>query len=73
MAYGLFAVSMFVQFLKKHTIFPKWCWVLNPIAGKAVINILTAMLPNTALVNGIGFADMGLTSLVTFGVLYCLI
>lgn len=70
--YGLFAVSMFVQFWKKNTIFPRWCAFLNPILGKAVINGLTAVLPNTALCNGIGFADMGLTSLVTFTVLYIL-
>lgn len=72
-AYGVFAVSIFVQFFKRHTIFPKWCWALNPIIGKATINVLTALLPNTALVNGIGFADMGLTSLITFAVLYFLI
>lgn len=71
-AYGLFSVTMFIQFFKKHTVFQKWSWVLNPVIGKIVINMLTAVLPNTALVNGIGFADMGLTSLITFVVLYCL-
>lgn len=70
LAYAIFAFAMFSQIIKGHTLFPKWFWVFNPIIGKVVINTITAVLPSSAIMNGIGFSDMGLTSLVTFAALY---
>lgn len=69
LVYGIFAVVMMVQVGKGHTPFPKWCMVFNPIVGKIVINMITGILPASAFVNGIGFSDMGITSVITFLVL----
>lgn len=72
-AFGALAAAMFVQIGKGRTAFPRACCVLNPVIGKAVINGVAELMPAGALANGIGFANMGLTSLVTFAVMRALL
>ncbi len=71
--YILFSVVAFLQFWNKRTPFPKYFAFLNPLIGKAVINAISELLPNGALSNGLGYANMGLTSIVLFSFLlfYC--
>ncbi len=64
-----FAITMSIQFFKKQTSFPKWIWLLNPLFGKVFFNVITAMLPSSALTNGISFSNMGLSSTILFIVL----
>ncbi len=71
--YILFSVVTFLQFWNKRTPFPKYFAFLNPLIGKAVINAISELLPNGVLSNGLGYANMGLTSIVLFSFLlfYC--
>ncbi len=66
-----FAVAMAIQFFKKRTTFPKWIFILNPLLGKAFFNALTSVLPSSALVNGISFSNMGLSSVILFTACLC--
>ncbi len=61
-----FAVAMAMQFWKKQTTLPKWIFWLNPLFGKVFFNAITAILPSSALVNGISFSNMGLSSVILF-------
>lgn len=67
--YIFFCVILFNKFRKGETIFPKWCCVLNPIAGKAVFHIVSLLIPSSVIANGIGYSNMGLTAIIIFGVL----
>ncbi len=64
-----FAVVMTIQFYQKQTPFPKWIWLLNPLFGKVFFNVITTILPSSALTNGISYSNMGLSSVVLFAVL----
>ncbi len=64
-----FAAAMALQFYKKQTPFYKWLWVLNPIFGKVFFGAITEILPSSALVNGIAYSNMGLSSLILFAVI----
>ncbi len=68
-----FAIAMAIQFFKKRTPFPKWMFILNPLIGKAFFNAITALLPSSAIVNGISFSNMGLSSVILFTVCLCMI
>ncbi len=63
-----FAIAMAVQFRKGNTPFPKWLWFLNPLCGKAFFGAVTAILPGSALINGISYSNMGLSSVILFSV-----
>ncbi len=67
-----FAIAMAIQFFKRRTPFPKWMFILNPLFGKAFFNIITAVLPSSAIVNGISFSNMGLSSVILFTVCLCM-
>ena len=69
--YVWFSVIMFNKLRKRQTIFPAWCCVLNPIVGKMVFNAVAELLPPSALSNGIGYSNMGLTAALMFAVLLC--
>ncbi len=64
--YLLFSLAMLWLIGKGHTPYPKWLWVCNPLCGKLFITAVTAFLPPTALVNGIAYADMGISALLIF-------
>lgn len=65
--YGILAVTLFIQIFKRHTTFPKWYCILNPVLlGKVVIRLLVGILPASALVNGISYSNMGISSIVLF-------
>ncbi len=66
LGYIPFAIAMALQFWRRQTIFPKWLFWLNPLFGKVFFNVITTLLPNSALVNGISFSNMGLSSVVLF-------
>ncbi len=69
-----FCVSMAIQFWKKQTQLPKWLFWLNPLFGKVFFNIVTAILPSCAIVNGIAYSNMGLSSIILFlAVLICIL
>lgn len=55
------------------TIFPKWAVVFNPLLATILLNILPEIAPNTPLVNGLGMANMGIGSLLTFAGLLVLL
>jgi len=67
--YIWFSIIMFNKFRRKETIFPKWCCILNPVIGKIFFNIVSAVIPISALANGIGYSNMGISSIVMFAVL----
>ena len=67
--YIWFSIIMFNKFRRNETIFPKWCWVLNPIIGKIFFNVVSAFIPFSALANGIGYSNMGISSIIMFAVL----
>ncbi len=68
-----FAVAMAIQFLKRRTPFPKWMFILNPLIGKIFFNAITAVLPSSAVVNGISFSNMGLSSVILFTICLCML
>ena len=70
LGYLVYCLANLVLYFKAKSIFPKWCWLLNPLFGKLFFNILYEFKPGTALSNGISFANMGLTSLFTMIVFY---
>ncbi len=67
--YFAMCISMFILFIKRHTPFPKAYALLNPLTGKLVFSILQRMLVASALSNGIGNANMGISSIIILGVL----
>ncbi len=68
-----FAFAMAIQFFKRRTPFPRWMFLLNPLIGKAFFNAITAILPSSAIVNGISFSNMGLSSVILFALCLCMI
>ncbi len=66
LGYIPFAVAMAIQFWTKQSTLPKWLFWLNPLFGKIFFNVITAILPSSALVNGISFSNMGLSSVILF-------
>ena len=71
-AYAWFSIVMLNLFRKGDTAFPKWCWVLNPLIGKALVNILSEIIPSSVIANGIGFSNMGITAIIMFTILFAL-
>ena len=67
--YIWFSIIMFNKFRRNETIFPKWCCILNPVIGKVFFNIVSALIPISALANGIGYSNMGISSIIIFAVL----
>ncbi len=68
-----FAIAMAMLFFKKQSFLPRWLFWLNPLFGKIFFNAVTAVLPSSALVNGISFSNMGLSSVILFAaVLLCM-
>ena len=60
---------MFNKFRKKETIFPAWCCVLNPILGKGIFNVVSALIPVSILSNGVSYSNMGITAVIIFTIL----
>lgn len=71
--YYAMTIAMLVVIGKGKTIFPKWAAVFNPLLATVILNILPEILPNTALVNALGMANMGIGSLWTFAGLLVLL
>ncbi len=67
--YFAMCIAMFLLFIKKRTPFPKGYAVLNPLTGKLVFSIGQRLLFASAFANGIGNANMGLTSIIIITVL----
>ena len=67
--YIWFSIIMFNKFCRNETIFPKWCCVLNPVIGKIFFNIVSALIPISALANGISYSNMGIAAIVIFAIL----
>ena len=64
--YSAMTIAMAIPIVKGKTIFPKWAVIFNPLAAKVLIPIISMMLPNIKIVNGLNMADMGIGSLLTF-------
>ncbi len=64
-----FGYTMAKQFYSNHTLFPRWFWLLNPLFGKGIFNALATILPPSALSNGIGFSNMGISAVLLFSLL----
>lgn len=60
------AAAMFLAILKGKTEMPKWMCVLNPLAAKVLLNVAAVILPNFALSNGLGMANMALGGMIPF-------
>lgn len=71
--YYAMTIAMLVVIGRGKTIFPKWAAVFNPLLATVILNLLPEILPNTALVNALGMANMGIGSLWTFGGLLVLL
>ncbi len=67
--YFAMCISMFLLFIKRQTPFPKAYALLNPLTGKLAFSILQRMLVVSAFSNGIGNANMGITSIIIMGAL----
>ena len=67
--YVWFSIIIFNKFRRKQTIFPAWCCVLNPVLGKGVFNVVSALISNTVLSNGVSYSNMGITAILMFAVL----
>ena len=67
--YIWFSIIMFNKFCRNETIFPKWCCLLNPVIGKIFFNIVSALIPISALANGIIYSNMGIAAIVIFAIL----
>ena len=65
--YYAMTLAMLVVIAKGRTIFPKWAAVFNPLTATLVLNMLPVIAPNTALMNALNMANMGIGSLLTFG------
>lgn len=59
-------IAMMLPVVRGTTIFPRWAVVFNPIFFKILLNVISIIAPNTALMNGIRMSNMGFGSLVTF-------
>lgn len=59
-------IAMIIPVIKGKTIFPRWAVVFNPIVYKILLNVISAIAPNTELMNGVRMSNMGIGSLVTF-------
>ena len=64
--YSIMTIAMAIPVIKGKTIFPKWAVLFNPLAAKVLIPIISVIMPNTKIVNGLNMADMGIGSLITF-------
>ncbi len=64
-----FGVAMAIQFYKKQTPFYPWLWLLNPLFGKAFFGAVTEILPSGTVTNGIAYSNMGLSSVILFGII----
>ena len=73
LGYAWFSFLMFRKFLRKETIFPAWCCVLNPVIGKTIFNAVSAVIPIPVLANGVSYSNMGITAVVMFSVLLVMI
>lgn len=71
--YYAMTVAMLIVIGKGKTVFPKWAAVFNPLTAAIVLNVLPMIAPNTALVNGLSMANMGIGSLLTFSGLLALL
>ena len=68
-SYITFCVLFSLQICGGHSSFPRWCGYLNPLGFMIFFPILAGVLPSSAAVNGLYFANMGLTSILIFTVL----
>lgn len=64
--YSIMAIAIAIPILMGKTIFPKYAVLFNPLISKVLIPIISMILPNTKIVNGLNMADMGIGSLITF-------
>lgn len=64
--YSIMAIAIAIPILKGKTIFPKYAVLFNPLISKVLIPMISIILPNTKIVNGLNMADMGIGSLITF-------
>lgn len=71
--YYAMTVAMLVVTAKGKTVFPRRAAVFNPLTAASVLNLLPAIAPNTALMNALNMANMGIGSLLTFGGLLLLL
>ena len=71
--YYAMIIAMLIVISKGKTFFPKWAAIFNPLLPTIVLNILPEIAPNTALVNGLSMANMGVGSLWTFAGLLILL
>ena len=71
--YYAMTAAMLVAIAGGKTVFPKWAAVFNPLTATLVLNLLPVIAPNTALMNALNMANMGIGSLLTFGGLLLLL
>lgn len=65
-SYLLSSIILFIKIVKAKTLLPKIFCILNPVLFKMFIDNLVANYGGSAIINAIGFANMGLSSLTIF-------
>lgn len=65
---ALVCLLMAIQIGGGHSSFSRWCILLNPLPVSLLIGTGLFFLPHSSLVNGLGFACTGLSSLLIFSV-----
>ena len=71
--YYAMCIALLIAVVRGRTMLPKWAAVFNPLTGTLALNALPMLLPATKLINGLGMANMGLGSVLTFGGLWWLL
>ena len=68
-SYGTVCILFLLQISSGHSSFPRWCGLLTPLVPALIIQTAVSFLPNSALVNAVSFAGMGLSSILIFSLL----
>lgn len=65
--YYAMCIALFAAVVRQKTCLPRWAALLNPLTATLVLNALPMLLPQSAFINALGMANMGLGSVLTFG------
>jgi len=65
--YYAMCIALLAAVLRGSTCLPRWAAVFNPLTATLLLNALPYLLPQSAFVNALGMANMGLGSVLTFG------
>lgn len=66
LVYTAACIVLFADIAAGKTCLARWACVCNPLVCKMVLNVLSNVMPNTPLFNGLRFSNMGFGTLVLF-------